>query len=303
MIDESLRSRLEALNRSPFPAQTSLPRTTGEAASAAGRTTPRPHTTTIQRPTLPPTKFTPGLLHGGETIETPHGPHLRIRLPLENLWPNGTQLIATRQEFLQSQLAAAQHAIEPSLILAPEFASLVGALPDRAIGLDLETCGLAGSALFLIGLFRQIDGEPTIELLLARNYSEEPAVLATLWQTIADHQVLLTFNGKTFDWPMVIERSIRHRLGGDFIRGQFLHIDILHHARRRWREQLPNCRLQTLEQHVCRRHRTVDIPGHRIPAVYADYVRTGFERDMDMVLHHNALDLVTLFDLALRLAA
>ena len=47
---------------------------------------------------------------------------------------------------------------------------------------------------------------------VARNYAEESAVLATLWQTIADHQVLLTFNGKTFDWPMVIERSIRHRL-------------------------------------------------------------------------------------------
>ena len=45
-----------------------------------------------------------------------------------------------------------------------------------------------------------------------------------------------------------------------------------------------------------------DIPGHRIPAVYAEYVRTGFERDMDTVLYHNAIDLVTLFDLSLRLA-
>ena len=54
---------------------------------------------------------------------------------------------------------------------------------------------------------------------------------------------------------------------------------------------------------VCRRRRPDDIPGHRNPAVYADYVRTVFERDMDKVLYHNALDLVTLFDLALRLAA
>jgi uncharacterized protein YprB with RNaseH-like and TPR domain len=303
MIDESLRSRLEALNRSPIPAQTPRPRTNSEAAPSAGRSIPQPHASSVQRQTPPPTTFTPGLLRTGDVIETPHGPHLRIRLPLENLWPNGAQLIASRQEFLQSQLIAAQQAIEPSLILEPEFAYLVGALPDRAVGLDLETCGLAGSALFLIGLFRQIDGQQTVELLLARNYSEEPAVLATLWETIADHQVLLTFNGKSFDWPMVVERSIRHRLNGNSIRDQFLHIDILHHARRRWRKQLPNCRLQTLEQHVCRRHRTDDIPGHRIPAVYADYVRTGFERDMDSVLHHNALDLVTLFDLALRLAA
>jgi uncharacterized protein YprB with RNaseH-like and TPR domain len=311
MIDESLRSRLEALNRSPIPAQTARPRTNGEAAPsgpslpkpAAGRTTQHPNISTSRREITPPTKFTPGLLRSGDIIETAYGPHLRLRLPLEHLWPNGAQLIASRQEFLRSLLAAAQHAIEPSLVLSSEFASLVGALPDRAIGLDLETCGLAGSALFLIGLFRQIDDQPTIELLLARNYSEEPAVLTTLWQTIADHQVLLTFNGKTFDWPMVIERSIRHRLPLAAATNNFVHIDILHHARRRWRKQLPNCRLQTLEQHVCRRHRTDDIPGHRIPAVYADYVRTGFERDMDSVLHHNALDLVTLFDLALRLAA
>jgi uncharacterized protein len=303
MIDESLRSRLEALNRSPIPTQTVHPHTHGEAASAAGRTTLSPHISTSRPEIPPPAKFTPGLLRSGDIIETAYGTHLRIRLPLEHLWPNGTQLIASRQDFLHSQLAAAQHAIEPSHVLSPEFASLVGALPDRAIGLDLETCGLAGSALFLIGLFRQIDGQPTIELLLARNYSEEPAVLTTLWQTIADHQVLLTFNGKTFDWPMVIERSIRHRLQLAAATNNFVHIDILHHARRRWRKQLPNCRLQTLEQHVCRRHRIDDIPGHRIPAVYADYVRTGFERDMDSVLHHNALDLVTLFDLALRLAA
>jgi uncharacterized protein YprB with RNaseH-like and TPR domain len=310
MIEESLRTRLEALNRGPIPAQTAAPRTNVDATSpslslskaAPARATPHVNSSPSPRPAPTTTKAIPGLLRSGDVVETAHGPHLRIRLQLEHLWPNGGQLLSARQDFLQSQLATAQQAIEPSLVFAPEFASLVGALPDRAIGLDLETCGLAGSALFLIGLFRQIEGQPTIELLLARNYSEESAVLTTLWETIADHQVLLTFNGKTFDWPMVIERSVRHRLQPIAAPNNFLHIDILHHARRRWRKQLPNCRLQTLEQHVCRRHRTDDIPGHRIPGVYADYVRTGFERDMDNVLHHNALDLVTLFDLALRLA-
>jgi hypothetical protein len=213
------------------------------------------------------------------------------------------QLVASRQEYLQTQLAAAREAIEPTIVLDAEFSALIAALPDRAIALDLETCGLAGAALFLIGLCRQIDGQPTIELLLARNYAEEAAVLASLWKTIADCDVLVTFNGKSFDWPMVIERSVRHRLQTAAVHDRLVHIDILHHARRRWKKTLPNCRLQTLEWHVCRRRRTDDIPGHRIPAVYADYVRTGFERDMDSVLHHNALDLVTLFDLALRMAA
>ena len=220
---------------------------------------------------------------------------------------------------LAGQLAAANQAVEPTVVLDAEFAAFVAALPDRTLALDLETCGLAGSALFLVGLLRQVGGVPTVQMLLARNYAEEAAVLASLWQTVADHDVLLTFNGKTFDWPMVVERSVRHRLQpagwasptttpskrssvvGD-PHSIEVHIDILHHARRRWRKQLPNCRLQTLERHVCRRTRAADIPGHAIPAVYADFVRTGFEREMDTVLYHNALDLVTLFDLAHRLA-
>jgi hypothetical protein len=81
-----------------------------------------------------------------------------------------------------------------------------------------------------------------------------------------------------------------------------VHVDVLHHARRRWRRQLPDCRLKTLEQLVCRRRRTGDIPGHLIPAAYAEFVRTGFEREIDAILYHNAVDLVTLFDLTLRLA-
>jgi uncharacterized protein YprB with RNaseH-like and TPR domain len=245
----------------------------------------------------------PGLLRRGDVVETAAGRHLRVRLPLEDFWPGGERLVTARQQFLKELVAAAGHAVEPTVVMDVEFAALVGALPDRALLLDLETCGLAGAALFLIGLLRQIDGAPTIELLMARNYAEEAAVLESFWQIVADHDILMTFNGKSFDWPMVHERSIRHRLqtcGGD---RPLQHLDILHHARRRWRRHLPDCRLQTLERIVCRRHRTGDIPGHRIPAVYAEFVRTGFERDIDAVLHHNALDLVTLFDLALRLAA
>jgi uncharacterized protein YprB with RNaseH-like and TPR domain len=262
------------------------------------------------------------LLRCGEVIETPFGQHLRIVLPLDQLWQGGTKLIAARQDFLRHLATAAETAIEPTVVFEAEFTAFVAALPDRTIALDLETCGLAGSALFLIGMLRQTAGVPAVELLLARNYGEEAAVLHSLWQIVADHDVLLTFNGKSFDWPMVLERSIRHRLEVKPVGWSSsarpravvppslcgphtakVHIDILHHARRRWKRQLPNCRLQTLERHVCRRLRDGDIPGYAIPAAYANYVRTGFEREMDAVLFHNALDLVTLFDLAHRLAA
>ena len=300
MTDDSLRMRLEALNRGPLPAGTVL----RAACVVEPPSRPTEVATFSKAPVSPSKTCSPGgLLHSGEVVETSLGPHLRIDLPLESFWQGGRQLIASRQDFLRSQLAIAGQAVEPTVVMEPEFAAFATALPDRAIALDLETCGLTGSALFLVGLLRQIEGVPTVQLLLARNYSEEAAVLASLWQIVVEHDVLLTFNGKTFDWPMVVERSIRHRMPAPAKRDRWLHIDILHHARRRWRKQLPNCRLQTLEKHVCRRTRAADIPGHAIPGVYADFVRTGFERDMDTVLYHNALDLVTLFDLAHRLAA
>jgi uncharacterized protein YprB with RNaseH-like and TPR domain len=167
---------------------------------------------------------------------------------------------------------------------------------------DLETCGLSGSALFLAGLLRSVDQRLCVELLLARDYSEEAAVLASLWQRVDADGVVVTFNGKSFDWPMVVDRSRRHLLFRGTRPPTPLHIDLLHHARRRWKGQFADCKLQTLEQHVCGRKRTDDIPGHQIPAAYQQFVRTGSDREMNSILMHNALDLVTMLDLAMRLA-
>ena len=80
-------------------------------------------------------------------------------------------------------------------------------------------------------------------------------------------------------------------------------MDLLHVSRRVWGEVLPNCRLQTLEQFVCRRFRHDDIPGAQIPDVYHHFVRTGDARRIARVLEHNVWDLVTLADLLLRLPA
>lgn len=316
MLDEPLRRRLESLNRGPLPdggvniappngmTKTATPPAKARSAKAglSGARTVKP---------------VPGLVRRGEVVENDAGEHLRIRLPLEQLWPGGPRLVAARQEHLRALLAESRSAIEPTIVLNAEFAALVAALPERVLLLDLETCGLAGAALFLVGLLRSIDGEPTVEMLFARDYAEERAVLRSLWQTLPGHDVLVTFNGKAFDWPMVLDRSTRYRMdvgwasptdsthaGQSKVGGAHpTHVDLLHHARRRWRGQLPDCRLQTIERLVCRRHRAGDVPGNRIPAVYADYVRTGLEREIDAVLYHNVVDLVTLLDVALRLAA
>jgi uncharacterized protein YprB with RNaseH-like and TPR domain len=298
MLDEGLRRRLEALNRgvlpegqtvvavAPVPSVPKLPLAEANSPSPVGQ---------IGKPI-------PGILKLGEVVTNSAGEHLRIRLPLDRLWSNGLQLVTGRQEQLRLRLSEAQAAVEPAAVMEVEFAALVASMPERTLLLDLETCGLAGAALFLAGIVRAVDGVPTVELLLARNYAEEHAVLESLWQVVAEQDVLVTFNGKSFDWPMVLDRSARYRLAAARSPRRLVHLDMLHHARRRWRRQLPDCRLQTLEQLICRRVRTGDIAGHRIPAAYADFVRTGFERDMEAILYHNAMDLVTLLDVSLRLA-
>src|SRR5206468_730554 len=96
--------------------------------------------------------------------------------------------------------------------LRPEVESFVQAFPGRVLFLDLETCGFSGTPLFLIGLLRQMDGDLVVEQLLARNYDEEPAVLVEFWSLLRQCEVLVTFNGKTFDWPFVLDRSTVHRI-------------------------------------------------------------------------------------------
>ena len=200
MLDEALRQRLEVLNRGTLPADAVATPTAPQPNVPPSRKSP-----TVGRPI-------PGILRQGEAVATSAGEHWRIRLPIDVLWPQGSRLVAGRQTHLRERLHAAQRAIEPTAVIDAEFAALVVAMPERMLLLDLETCGLAGCSLFLAGMLHQVDGALAVELLLARNYAEEQAVLESLWQAIERHEVLVTFNGKAFDWPMVVDRSVRYRL-------------------------------------------------------------------------------------------
>lgn len=282
MLEEGLRRRLESLNRGSLPPATQPPK----------RSKPSP-----MRPGA--VKPIEGLVERGEIVTNGCGEHLRISIPLDELWPGGAALVAMRHAHLVQQKTEADAEDESAEC---ELRAFVSAFPDATLLMDLETCGLSGSALFLVGLLRQADKQLVVELLLARNYAEEHAVLSSFWQRVAEHRLLMTFNGKSFDWPMVLDRSARYRMFLGERQPQPLHVDLLHHSRRRWREQLPDCKLQTLERHICGRGRTGDIPGASIPAAYQKFVQTGYPREMDAVLLHNAIDLVTLLDLAMRLA-
>jgi uncharacterized protein YprB with RNaseH-like and TPR domain len=197
-------------------------------------------------------------------------------------------------------------------VLDEALRPLVACDPRRITYLDIETCGLSGAPLFLVGLMRYGDDTLAVEQFLARDYSEERAVLAATREALARTQCLVTFNGKSFDVPFVAMRS---RASSLFEEGSAVpdHVDLLHVSRRRWKGDLPNCRLQTLEQLICGRRRSGDIPGSEIPAAYHEFVRAHQGDDaarrsrslrcMQTILHHNALDLVTMAELVVAMLA
>jgi len=165
---------------------------------------------------------------------------------------------------------------------------------ERICYLDIETTGLRMSPLFLVGLMYTAGGSLVVDQLFARDYSEEEAVLGFLAECIPRFDILVTFNGISFDVPYIQERMTVHRTS---FAPPPVHIDLLPIARRVVGGKTPNHRLQTLEMHFCKRKRVGDIAGADIPGAYHEFVRTHDAKDMANIIHHNRLDLVTMLQL------
>lgn len=170
--------------------------------------------------------------------------------------------------------------------------------PGEVLFLDLETTGLASTPVFLIGAMVWIHDHLEIQQYFARDYSEERSILSLFLDVTKGKKLLVTFNGKSFDFPYVAARAAANGLTFQM---SMEHVDLLHVCRRLWKGKLPDCKLQTLEKHLCKRSRTGDIAGADIPRAYHDYVRTGDAWQMVECLKHNRLDLITLAELLLRL--
>jgi len=175
-----------------------------------------------------------------------------------------------------------------------------GASQAEMVFLDLETTGLGDTPLFLGGLMVWEDDALVVRQYLARSFAEEAAVVWSLLEEVGRRKLLVTFNGKSFDWPYVRNRAAAH---GISCRPEPAHLDVLLEARRVWRGRGPDCKLQTLESAICGRQRVGDIEGRAVPQAYHDYVRTGDATQIVQILMHNALDLITLAELMARLPA
>ena len=171
--------------------------------------------------------------------------------------------------------------------------------PSRWVFLDTETTGLAGgtgTCAFLVGVGAIEDGEFRVRLYFMRDYDEEPAMLAALAEHLARYEAVVTYNGKSFDIPLLETRYRLKRQRCPFTR--MGHLDLLPCTRRIWRERMPDCRLGTLESRILGFDREGDIPGALIPQRYFEYLRSRRPAPLAPVFLHNALDIVSLACLA-----
>lgn len=198
-------------------------------------------------------------------------------------------------EALRHTLARRQSGLCQALRSAGVRAPAVG---QRLLFVDLETTGLGSTPLFLVGTMTWDGQSLAVDQYLARDYTEEAAVISLFAQRAADSDVLVSFNGKAFDLPYLRIRAAATRVP---LSADLPHLDLLHESRRAWRAALPDCRLQTLEQYLLGRRREGDIPGRLIPEAYHVFVRTGNAATLAVIVRHNLLDLLTMAELMVRL--
>ncbi|MBI3405675.1 MAG: ribonuclease H-like domain-containing protein, partial [Acidobacteria bacterium] len=224
-------------------------------------------------------------------------------LGAEVLKNNFGEFISSRQWFAD---AAPQEIPHSALrILAPKQIDQLELLADARnwLFLDTETTGLAGGTgtyAFLIGLAWWDANGLQVEQLFMRDYAEEHAVLLALTERLAERRVLVTFNGRSFDWPLLETRyRMTRKLSPP---AHAAHLDLLHPARHVWRLRLGSVRLSELEKYVLGFERGPDLWSAMIPEIYFEYLRRGevAAKPLVEVFRHNSMDLRGLAGLAVK---
>jgi len=218
----------------------------------------------------------------GQVVETPHGRHFETERLYEHHRRHGSMDISSLLEL-------------PDDLLGPLSGGEAPAAPvSRWAFLDTETTGLAGGSgtyAFLIGVGRVTPEGFRVRQFFMRDYGEEPSLLWALAEYLAEFDTLVTYNGKTYDQPLLETRYRMARARPPFSR--LAHLDLLHGARRLWKLRLESCRLVDLENQILGVEREGDLPGEMIPYVYFEFLRTQQAWRVVPIFHHNAVDLLT----------
>jgi len=235
-----------------------------------------PRLTTAQR------HFADDLI-SGEVVETPAGKHFETQKLWERHRRHGSVGIADLEH------------LPEDLLESLSAGTIARSHPSKWCFLDTETTGLAGGTgtyAFLIGC-GSIEPEGfRVRQFFMRDYGEEASQLHALAEYLERFDVLITYNGKTYDQPLLETRYRMCRRRHPFSRME--HLDLLFGARRLWKIRLESCRLVHLENQILGVEREGDLPGEMIPYYYFDYVRTQRAVKLVPILHHNVVDIVSL---------
>lgn len=174
----------------------------------------------------------------------------------------------------------------------------------KMLFIDTETTGLSGGTgtfAFLVGVGQFTANGFTLRQMIIRGPEEEPAMLLHLLNALKKDSSFVTFNGKSFDVPLLQNRMIINRFQANL--KEFPHVDVLHLSRKLWRRKLDSCALHDLEVSILGFKRTAeDVPGWMIPDLYFEYLRTKDPARLSEVVYHNAQDILSLAAIFIHIA-
>lgn len=232
---------------------------------------------------------------------------LRVRAP-----ERGTQTrVAVDRVLPGDEISPGLRLIETWLPRDPVPETLCGAFDRRdapiATGdllfFDTETTGLAGGTgtrAFMIGAARWCDAGLQLRQWLITTLSAERDLLAAFADSVSSDAVLVSYNGKSYDAPLLAARYRLARMTNPLAGRD--HVDLLYPTRRRYRGRWENCRLATIERRALGIVREDDLPGSEAPAAWLGYLRGGSACKLRRVADHNRQDLVSLSVLLATLA-
>ena len=198
----------------------------------------------------------------------------------------------------QSQKLSALHAVYNSAFQKNTVQLEETAEFQHLLFVDTETSGLssaAGTLVFLLGAGEIIGDELVLEQMLLTRISAEPVMLHWFNKKCEHKTHLVSYNGKSFDVPLLTTRFRMNRLGSHLLVKK--HIDLLHWIRRLHQQQMADCRLPSAEAFCLGFHRKEDIPGAEVPFVWQAFIRYGKTDRLKAVIQHHAWDVASLVGL------
>jgi hypothetical protein len=174
--------------------------------------------------------------------------------------------------------------------------------PGNVAYIDTETTGLSGGSgtyVFVAAVARPIDCGLRVAQVFLPQPGMEPAFLQALRDELEPADAIGTFNGASFDLPVLRTRWVMARMAGELTDAP--HIDLLTLVRALYRHRLESCTLRTVEERVLGYERDDPIPSALVPDAYFEYLRVGSLDFLEAALEHNRLDVISLVHLHSRL--